>query len=228
VRGRGRAISGRAAVSFGSVSSVGREESVTVDPSRIAASVVTGIGFLGGGAILRTGVGVQGLTTAAGMWLVGSIGLAAGSGMYVLSALSTVLGVVALTVLRRFEHKDDTVLRRRISITLTEEAPVLSDLLGALRGSASSSSRSSRRCRASSASASSRWADALGGTRPPTKQAELAAFCCEVLSERQCRSGRPGRVATVDLRPLGSPRPVSLRAVRGRGAHDVRAWLGSR
>jgi putative Mg2+ transporter-C (MgtC) family protein len=105
---------------------------VTVDPSRIAASVVTGIGFLGGGAILRTGIGVQGLTTAAGLWLVGSIGLAAGAGMYALSALATVLGVVALTVLRRFEHKDDAVLRRRISITLTGEAPPLSDLLGAL------------------------------------------------------------------------------------------------
>jgi putative Mg2+ transporter-C (MgtC) family protein len=105
---------------------------VTVDPSRIAASVVTGIGFLGGGAILRTGIGVQGLTTAAGMWLVGSIGLAAGAGMYALSALSTALGVVALTVLRRFEHKDDAVLRCRISLTLTEQAPALSDLLGAL------------------------------------------------------------------------------------------------
>ena len=105
---------------------------VTVDPSRIAASVVTGIGFLGGGAILRTGLGVQGLTTAAGLWLVGSIGLAAGAGMYALSALATALGVVALTVLRRFEHKDDAVLRRRISITLTDQAPALSDLLGAL------------------------------------------------------------------------------------------------
>jgi putative Mg2+ transporter-C (MgtC) family protein len=52
--------------------------------------------------------------------------------MYALSALSTALGVVALTVLRRFEHKDDAVLRRRISLTLTERAPALSDLLGAL------------------------------------------------------------------------------------------------
>lgn len=105
---------------------------VSVDPSRIAASVVTGIGFLGGGAILRTGLGVQGLTTAAGLWLVASIGLAAGAGMYTLSALATALGVVALTVLRRFEHKDDAVLRRRISITLTDQAPPLSDLLGVL------------------------------------------------------------------------------------------------
>jgi putative Mg2+ transporter-C (MgtC) family protein len=79
---------------------------VAVDPSRIAASVVTGVGFLGGGAILRTGVNVQGLTTAAGLWLVAAIGLSAGAGMYVVSTFSTLLGVVALTVLRRLEHKD--------------------------------------------------------------------------------------------------------------------------
>ena len=105
---------------------------VSVDPSRIAASVVTGIGFLGGGAILRTGLGVQGLTTAAGLWLVASIGLAAGAGMYAVSVLATALGVMALTVLRRFEHKNDAVSRRRISIRLTEEGPPLSALLDAL------------------------------------------------------------------------------------------------
>jgi len=58
-----------------------REDLVTVDPSRIAASVVTGVGFLGGGAILRTGVNVQGLTTAAGLWLCAAIGLSAGAGI---------------------------------------------------------------------------------------------------------------------------------------------------
>src|SRR5712691_3147168 len=79
----------------------GREDLIAVDPSRIAASVVTGVGFLGGGAILRTGINVQGLTTAAGLWLVAAIGLSAGAGMYVVSAFATVLGVVALALLRR-------------------------------------------------------------------------------------------------------------------------------
>jgi len=51
-----------------------KDDLVAVDPSRIAA-VVTGIGFLGGGAILRTGLNVQGLTTAAGLWLVAAIGM---------------------------------------------------------------------------------------------------------------------------------------------------------
>ncbi len=51
---------------------------IAVDTSRIAASVVTGVGFLGAGAILRTGIGVQGLTTAASLWLVAALGIAAG------------------------------------------------------------------------------------------------------------------------------------------------------
>ena len=92
-----------------------------VDGSRIAASVVSGIGFLAGGAILRTGISIQGLTTAAGLWLVAAIGLCAGGGMYVESVAATVIGVAALTLLRRFEDKDDRV-RRRLLLTLTEQA----------------------------------------------------------------------------------------------------------
>jgi putative Mg2+ transporter-C (MgtC) family protein len=92
-----------------------------VDGSRIAASVVSGIGFLAGGAILRTGLTIQGLTTAAGLWLVAAIGLCAGGGMYVESVAATVVGVAALTILRRFEDKDDRI-RRRLMLTLTEHA----------------------------------------------------------------------------------------------------------
>lgn len=79
---------------------------VDIDASRIAASIVTGMGFLAGGAILRIGVTVQGLTTAAALWLVGAIGMAAGAGMFVVALFVTLLGVFALTVLRRFEDKD--------------------------------------------------------------------------------------------------------------------------
>jgi putative Mg2+ transporter-C (MgtC) family protein len=95
---------------------------VEVDGSRIAASVVSGIGFLAGGAILRNGVTVQGLTTAAGLWLVAAIGLCAGGGMYIESVAATVLGLAALMFLRRFEDKDDRV-RRRLSLTLDDSAP---------------------------------------------------------------------------------------------------------
>src|ERR1051325_6599108 len=69
---------------------------IAVDPSRIAASVVTGIGFLGAGAILRTGLNVQGLTTAASMWLVAALGLAAGGGMYLETAIATGTSLIVL------------------------------------------------------------------------------------------------------------------------------------
>jgi putative Mg2+ transporter-C (MgtC) family protein len=101
-----------------------KEDLVAVDSSRIAASVVTGIGFLAGGAILRQGLTVQGLTTAAGLWLVTAIGLSSGAGMFVESVVVTGLGVVALTVLRRFEDKDDRLLRRRISVVLGEDGDI--------------------------------------------------------------------------------------------------------
>jgi len=111
----------------------GKDDPIAVDPSRIAASVVTGVGFLGGGAILRTGLNVQGLTTAAGLWLAAAIGLSAGGGMYVISVASTALGVVALAVLRRFEHKEDAPLRRRVTLALDATAPPLQALIAELR-----------------------------------------------------------------------------------------------
>jgi putative Mg2+ transporter-C (MgtC) family protein len=109
-----------------------KEDLVAIDTSRIAASVVTGVGFLGGGAILRTGVNVQGLTTAAGLWLVAAIGLSAGGGMYYISAAATGIGVIALTVLRRFERKEDDMVRHRIRLTLDEAAPPPSTIFAAL------------------------------------------------------------------------------------------------
>ncbi|MBX5480542.1 MAG: MgtC/SapB family protein [Myxococcaceae bacterium] len=107
-------------------------EVIEVDGSRIAASVVSGIGFLAGGAILRTGVTVQGLTTAAALWLVTAIGLCCGSGMYVEGGFVTVLGIVALTVLRRFEDKNDTVQRRRVTLRMGERSVGVAQLTGVL------------------------------------------------------------------------------------------------
>src|SRR5262249_26515583 len=65
---------------------------IEADVSRIAASVVSGIGFLAGGAILKTGTTIQGLTTAAGLWLVTAIGLCAGAGMYEVGGAVTLMG----------------------------------------------------------------------------------------------------------------------------------------
>lgn len=109
---------------------------VEVDASRIAASVVSGIGFLAGGAILRTGINIQGLTTAAGLWLVAAIGLCSGSGMYVESVAVTIIGIAALTLLRRFEDKDtDDRVRRRLVLTLVDDAPSIDELVATLAGS---------------------------------------------------------------------------------------------
>jgi putative Mg2+ transporter-C (MgtC) family protein len=76
-----------------------RGVTLTIDPARIAYGVMTGIGFLGAGAILKHGATVQGLTTAAGLWCVSSIGLAAGFGQYGVTLLATALVVFTLWVL---------------------------------------------------------------------------------------------------------------------------------
>jgi len=70
----------------------------TADQSRVAAQIVTGVGFLGAGTILRSGVTVSGLTTAATIWAVAAIGMAVGSGMYIASATGTVLILIILFV----------------------------------------------------------------------------------------------------------------------------------
>ena len=82
------------------------KDKVALDPARIAAGVITGIGFLGAGAIIRDPEGVKGLTTAASLWVVSGIGLAVGCGFNNAAFYATVLTLVVLLLLRRFE---DTV-----------------------------------------------------------------------------------------------------------------------
>lgn len=80
---------------------------VGLDPSRIAAQVVSGIGFLGAGAILfsKEGTAIRGLTTAAGLWTVAAIGLAAGAGMYHAAIITTILALIILWALKPVEEK---------------------------------------------------------------------------------------------------------------------------
>ena len=77
---------------------------VSVDPGRIAYGVMTGIGFLGAGVIIHHRGNVRGLTTAAAIWCVAALGLASGLGLYLLVACTTLLLLVALWVLDRFER----------------------------------------------------------------------------------------------------------------------------
>ena len=77
-----------------------QREGLVFDPTRIAAQVVTGIGFLGAGAIIRQGLSVKGLTTAATLWVVAAIGMAAGVGYYEAAFVTTALVLVSLWPLR--------------------------------------------------------------------------------------------------------------------------------
>lgn len=76
---------------------------VGVDPARVAAQVVTGIGFLGAGAIIREGSSVRGLTTAACLWIAAAIGLSCGAGLFVVPLVVTTIALATLLFLKRVE-----------------------------------------------------------------------------------------------------------------------------
>jgi len=79
------------------------KDKVALDPARIAAGVITGIGFLGAGTIIRAGEAVKGLTTAASLWIVAGIGLAVGCGFYKAGIFATILALITLFFLRYLE-----------------------------------------------------------------------------------------------------------------------------
>lgn len=92
-------------------------EYIRIDPSRIAAGAITGIGFLGAGVIIKTGFTVQGLTTAACLWIVSAIGLAVGGGFYLPGIIATFITVIALWFLREVERKIEKLSYRYVDIT---------------------------------------------------------------------------------------------------------------
>jgi len=101
----------------------------SADPARLAAQIVSGIGFLGAGAIIQARFAVHGLTTAATIWTVAAIGIAVGSGFYLLSFLVAILVVIVLTVFKVLlayleKHKQNYVYL----ITAEEKAALLVDL----------------------------------------------------------------------------------------------------
>lgn len=75
-----------------------------VDPARLGAQVISGIGFLGAGTIIKQGISVKGLTTAASLWAVACIGLAAGAGFYAAAVISAVIVFITLRTLSKFEN----------------------------------------------------------------------------------------------------------------------------
>jgi putative Mg2+ transporter-C (MgtC) family protein len=105
---------------------------VSFDPTRIAAQIVTGIGFLGAGAIIRQGLTVRGLTTAATLWIVAGVGMASGAGFYWAAVVGTAIALVSLWPLRVASRRWlDRPHRRRLAVELRPgraSAPVLGEL----------------------------------------------------------------------------------------------------
>jgi len=100
------------------------ESAVRLDPSRVAAQIVTGIGFLGAGVILKEGVSVRGLTTAAGLWTVAGLGMAFGMGYFSLGTITTILVLISLA----FMKKLDPLIRKDRYLTLMVTADRRMDL----------------------------------------------------------------------------------------------------
>ncbi|MDG0025558.1 MgtC/SapB family protein [Trinickia sp. Y13] len=110
---------------------------VVLDPSRMAAQVVSGIGFLGAGAILLRGEVIRGLTTAASLWSVAAIGLAVGAGMNTAAIAATIIILAILAGMKPIERRYIAVrLRRRLSLRADRGALTL-DALRAILGPAS-------------------------------------------------------------------------------------------
>ena len=93
------------------------------DPSRVAAQIVTGIGFLGAGAILKEGATVRGLTTAASLWAVAAIGMAAGAGIWLVALATTLIVVFSLWPLRIVSKRFVTGDREQLQAELTLADP---------------------------------------------------------------------------------------------------------
>lgn len=95
-----------------------------VDPSRIAAQIVAGIGFLGAGTIIKVGLNIRGLTTAACLWVSAGIGMAAGAGLFEIAGIVTLLSLFALVALSPVETLYARETHRTLQLTTSNDADV--------------------------------------------------------------------------------------------------------
>ncbi len=93
------------------------DDSLRIDPARISAGALIGIGFLGSGVIIKSGFAVRGLTTAASIWIVSAIGLAIGGGLYFEGAATAAITIIALIILRIVERRIRTMRFKNITIS---------------------------------------------------------------------------------------------------------------
>ncbi|MFH1665882.1 MAG: MgtC/SapB family protein [Candidatus Omnitrophota bacterium] len=108
------------------------------DPSRIAAGVVTGIGFLGAGAIIRYGGNIRGLTTAASIWAVSAIGLAVGAGLYAAAGMTTFIALAVLILSRLEERMELKAHGKKLKVTISRDGGIdkddIENIIGAYSG----------------------------------------------------------------------------------------------
>ena len=103
------------------------------DPARIVAQVVSGVGFLGAGAILRFGVTVKGLTTASSLWTTAIIGIACGSGYYELASFTTIVVLVILTIINKVEDFFLTTYKTHTLKVVVDDRPgIVNDIKSVL------------------------------------------------------------------------------------------------
>jgi putative Mg2+ transporter-C (MgtC) family protein len=111
-------------------------EMVNLDPARLGAAVASGIGFLGAGTILKDGVRIRGLTTAASLWVVACVGLAAGAGLYGIAIFSALLIYVTLILLKKIESlfKSSGVIEIELDIlNVPGQIAKVTELMGELK-----------------------------------------------------------------------------------------------
>jgi putative Mg2+ transporter-C (MgtC) family protein len=96
------------------------------DPARIAAQVVTGIGFLGAGVIIKEGLSIRGLTTAACLWVAAAIGMASGVGFFVIAVVTTAIALFSLTFLRYMENLYRKDVYRDLAVSIPNEVNIRS------------------------------------------------------------------------------------------------------
>ncbi|MGS0764300.1 MgtC/SapB family protein [Syntrophomonas curvata] len=109
-------------------------QTVNADPGRIAAQVVSGIGFLGAGTIMREGASVRGLTTAAGLWVVACIGLAVGAGLYIPAVSTTILILFVLIYFIKFEQLFTGMREYKGLVMVVEDRPGQVGTIGSILG----------------------------------------------------------------------------------------------
>ena len=108
-------------------------KNIVLDPSRVAAQVISGIGFIGAGTILflRKGI-IRGLTTASGLWTVAAIGLATGGGMYFAALITTILAIIILWILQPVEKKFSDRFKQKslriVTLSKTKSAEIVNEI----------------------------------------------------------------------------------------------------